>query len=276
MSVEIKVPVFPESVSEGTLVKWHKVVGEAVSRDEILADIETDKVVFEVPAIDDGVMEEIIEGEGSTVLAGQIIAKIAPGKLPQGSTPAQQDKASQAQVVAIPANDADESLITPSAQKLMAEHGLSKEQVKGSGKDGRVLKEDILKVIENKPATSPTTPAEQTVVSFPSGERPQKRVAMSRLRARIAERLVEAQQTAAILTTFNEVNMQPLMELRKRYRDQFEKTHSVRLGFMSFFVKAAVEASSVFHRLTPQLRVATWFITVFMMSVLPLVLRVVW
>lgn len=236
MSVEIKVPAFPESINEGTLAKWHKTVGDTVRRDEIIADIETDKVVFEVPALDDGVVEEIVESEGATVLAGQIIARIEPGSVPQA------DQAPQPMLTPVSANDAGEPPVTPSAQKLMDENKLGKDQVQGSGKDGRILKEDVQKAVENKPSTIPATPAEQTVVSFQSGDRPQKRVAMSRLRARIAERLVEAQRTAAILTTFNEVNMQPLMELRKRYRDQFEKTHSVRLGFMSFFVKAAVEA----------------------------------
>ncbi|MDH5179408.1 MAG: 2-oxoglutarate dehydrogenase complex dihydrolipoyllysine-residue succinyltransferase [Gammaproteobacteria bacterium] len=235
MSVEIKVPAFPESISEGTLVKWHKAVGEAVSRDEIVADIETDKVVFEVPALDDGVVEELLESEGATVLSGQIIARIAPGKA------ASTGKAAKPLLTPVSANDAEVPAISPSAQKLMAEHGLSQKQVQGSGKDGRILKEDVQKAVENKSTTAKPAAA-AAPVSLPAGERPRKRVPMSRLRARIAERLVEAQQTAAILTTFNEVNMQPLMELRKRYRDKFEKTHNVRLGYMSFFVKAAVEA----------------------------------
>ncbi|MDH5778069.1 MAG: 2-oxoglutarate dehydrogenase complex dihydrolipoyllysine-residue succinyltransferase [Gammaproteobacteria bacterium] len=239
MSVEIKVPAFPESVSEGTLVKWHKSVGDAVNRDEIVADIETDKVVFEVPALDTGVLQEIVEVEGATVLSGQVIAKIEPG----AAAPVKSEHPKAA--VPASANDADESIITPSAKKMMDENGIGKDQVKGSGKDGRILKEDVQALLNKSSVTpiTPTTPgSDPTVVSFPSGERPQKRVPMSRLRARIAERLLEAQQTAAILTTFNEVNMQPLMELRTRYRDQFEKTHNVRLGFMSFFVKAAVEA----------------------------------
>lgn len=239
MSTEIKVPVFPESVNEGTLVKWHKSVGDAVSRDEVLADIETDKVVFEVPAMDDGVVSEIYEQEGATVVAGQLLATITEGPAPKQTAAPKliEEKAASRQ-------QSDTAPVSPSALKLMAENNLTAEQIKGTGKDGRILKEDVQaqlqagtdKVTQIKPV------GKQTVVSFPSGERPQKRVAMSRLRARIAERLVEAQQTAAILTTFNEVNMQPLMALRSRYREQFEKTHNVRLGFMSFFVKAAVEA----------------------------------
>lgn len=239
MSIEIKVPAFPESVNEGTLVKWHKAVGEAVARDEVLADIETDKVVFEVPAIDDGVLADIYEQEGATVVAGQLIATITEGAAPKTT---QSDKAVEQTVSAAP--EKPEVPVSPSALKLMAENNLSPEQVKGTGKDGRILKEDVQAHLQSGAGkvTSITPSAKQTVVSFPAGERPQKRVPMSRLRARIAERLVEAQQTAAILTTFNEVNMQPLMDLRTRYRDQFEKTHSVRLGFMSLFVKAAVEA----------------------------------
>lgn len=239
MSIEIKVPAFPESVNEGTLVKWHKGVGDAVARDEVLADIETDKVVFEVPAIDDGVIAAIHEQEGATVLAGQLIATISEGPAPkviQPDKPVGQMASAAATVTEIP--------VSPSALKLMVDNKLSPEQVKGSGKDGRILKEDVqVHLQRGSGKVTPITPSsQQPGVSFASGERPQKRVPMSRLRARIAERLVEAQQTAAILTTFNEVNMQPLMALRTRYRDQFEKTHGVRLGFMSFFVKAAVEA----------------------------------
>jgi len=238
MAIEIKVPAFPESVNEGTLVKWHKSVGDAVARDEVLADIETDKVVFEVPSLDDGVLAEIYQQEGSTVTAGQLIATVNEG---QGAKPAPAQQEAKASNTA----EQDENLLTPSARKMMEENNLTPEQIKGSGKDGRILKEDVQSHLQGGSAkvTSLPSAASKTVLSFPSsGDRPQKRVPMSRLRARIAERLVEAQQTAAILTTFNEVNMQPLMELRNRYRDKFEKTHNVRLGFMSFFVKAAVEA----------------------------------
>ena len=239
MSIEIKVPAFPESVNEGTLVKWHKTAGDTVVRDEVLADIETDKVVFEVPAIDDGVLSEIYEQEGSTVVAGQLLATITAGPALQIS--AEQTPADQPVPVEL---ERSGIAVSPSALKLMSENNLSVEQVKGTGKDGRILKEDVQAHLQrNSGKVTPITPATmQTVVNLPVGERPQKRVPMSRLRARIAERLVEAQQTAAILTTFNEVNMQPLMDLRSRYREQFEKAHGVRLGFMSLFVKAVVEA----------------------------------
>jgi 2-oxoglutarate dehydrogenase E2 component (dihydrolipoamide succinyltransferase) len=240
MAIEIKVPAFPESVNEGTLVKWHKSVGDAVARDEVLADIETDKVVFEVPCLDDGVLAEVREQEGATVVAGQLIGIVKQGQAAKPAAVAKQVEAADTGSAS-----ADDSLLSPSARKLMEEHNLTPQQVKGTGKDGRILKEDVqahLQSTANKVTSIPSA-APRTVVNFPaSGERPQKRVPMSRLRARIAERLVEAQHTAAILTTFNEVNMQPLMTLRSRYREQFEKTHHVRLGFMSFFVKAAVEA----------------------------------
>ena len=236
MSIEIKVPAFPESVNEGTLVKWHKAVGDAVARDEVLADIETDKVVFEVPSMDDGILSEIHQPEGATVLAGQLLATISEGQALKktAATTAPEPSASTS-------TNTSDIPVSPSALKLMAENQLRPEQVKGSGKDGRILKEDVQAHLQvGSPRATASAPA--SVVSFPSGERPQKRVPMSRLRARIAERLVEAQQTAAILTTFNEVNMQPLMNLRKQYGDKFEKTHNVRLGFMSLFVKAVVES----------------------------------
>ncbi|MDH5445370.1 MAG: 2-oxoglutarate dehydrogenase complex dihydrolipoyllysine-residue succinyltransferase [Gammaproteobacteria bacterium] len=239
MAIEIKVPAFPESVNEGTLVKWHKAVGDAVARDEVLADIETDKVVFEVPSLDDGVLAEILEQEGSTVFAGQLIGTVTEG---QASSKPKADKQEE---TTTPQSQTEDALVSPSAKKLMDENNLTSEQVKGTGKDGRILKEDVQNHMQGKSGNVTPLPSAspRTVVSFPtSGERPQKRVPMSRLRARIAERLVEAQRTAAILTTFNEVNMKPLMDIRTRYRDQFEKTHNVRLGFMSFFVKAAVEA----------------------------------
>jgi len=243
MSVEIKVPVFPESVNEGTLVKWHKAVGDTVMRDEILADIETDKVVFEVPALNSGVVEELIEAEGATVLAGQVIARVEEGEV--APTKAANEQTAEP-MVAANESPADESaaLLSPSARKLMDEHGLSSNEVKGSGKDGRILKEDVMQTLEDQSSENkaPSTPATPAAVALPDGARPQKRVPMSRLRARIAERLLEAQQNAAILTTFNEVNMKPLMDIRNQYREKFEKRHQVRLGFMSFFVKVAVEA----------------------------------
>jgi 2-oxoglutarate dehydrogenase E2 component (dihydrolipoamide succinyltransferase) len=242
MSTDITVPVFPESVTEGTILTWHKQPGEAVARGELLAEVETDKVVFEVPAPVDGVLAEITMPAGTTVKSGEVVgrldksAKMTP-KPPQVAT----ETVPQATVV------------MPAAKRLMEEHGLDARKVSGSGKGGRVLKEDVQKQLDinesvpapvaHKPKPSPAAPV-RTLAAAPAeaGERPEKRVPMTRLRARVAERLVEAQRTAAILTTFNEVNMQPVMELRTRHRERFEQEHGVRLGFMSFFVKAAIEA----------------------------------
>jgi len=245
MAIDVNVPSFPESVADGSVIAWHKQPGDQVTRDEVLAEIETDKVVFEVPAPEDGVLTEIIENEGATVLSQQLLARIEVGAVaskpaateaaPASTPAATDDKASAAEVA-----------IAPAARKLMAEKGIDAAQVTGSGKGGRVLKEDVLKAIDTVPAAKPAAPAKATpataVVTDNLEGRPEKRVPMSRLRARVAERLLEAQHNAAMLTTFNEVNMKPVMELRARHRDAFEKAHGVRLGFMSFFVKAAVEA----------------------------------
>jgi 2-oxoglutarate dehydrogenase E2 component (dihydrolipoamide succinyltransferase) len=242
MSTDITVPVFPESVTEGTILTWHKQPGEVVTRGELLAEVETDKVVFEVPAPVDGVLAEIAMPAGATVKSGEVVgrleksAKMAP-KPPQAAT----ETAPKAAVV------------MPAAKRLIEEHGLDARQMSGSGKSGRVLKEDVQKQLDINetipaPAAAKSKPAPAAPVPKPAaapaqaGERPEKRVPMTRLRARVAERLVEAQRTAAILTTFNEVNMQPVMELRTRHRERFEKEHGVRLGFMSFFIKAAIEA----------------------------------
>jgi len=244
---EVKVPVFPESVTDGTLVSWRKRPGDAVARGEILADIETDKVVFEVPAPADGTLSEIVVPEGQTVLSGQLIARL-------GAAGAGKRAAAPAAAVSTPAPAATTTVaVMPAAEKLMRERGLSPTDVAGSGKDGRILKEDVLKTLAARetataaarpsaPATEPLRPEKAPAPVEGAEERPERRVAMSRLRARIAERLVEAQRTAAILTTFNEVNMQPVMALRKRYQERFEQEHGVRLGFMSFFVKASIEA----------------------------------
>ena len=242
MSTDITVPVFPESVTEGTILTWHKQPGEPVVRGELLAEVETDKVVFEVPAPVDGVLTEITMPAGTTVKSGEVVGRL--------------DKS--AKMTPKPPRVATETVpkaavVMPAAKRLMEEHGLDARQVSGSGKGGRVLKEDVQKQIDiNEPTLAPVAakpkPAPVAPVPTPAspptqaGERPEKRVPMTRLRARVAERLVEAQRTAAILTTFNEVNMQPVMELRTRHRERFEQEHGVRLGFMSFFVKAAVEA----------------------------------
>lgn len=245
MAIEIKVADFPESVTDGTIVAWHKQPGDAVKRGENLVDIETDKVVFETPALDNGVLTEIACDEGEVVVSGQVI-----GNMEAGAAPAEVAKKETANTVTAAAVEQGDAILTPSAKKLISENGLDSQQIPATGKGGRVLKEDVLRYLEEAtPTTAPAAsspPAERVSVStppsVPTGERAEKRVPMTRLRARIAERLVEAQQTAAILSTFNEINMQPVMELRSRYRDRFEKQHGVRLGFMSFFVKAVVEA----------------------------------
>jgi len=254
--IEVKVPQLSESVAEATLLTWHKKVGESVARDENLIDVETDKVVLELPAPDAGMITQIIKGDGSTVVAGEVIA-ILDTAASAGTVAA--PAAAPAAVAAAPAvaasADAKSSagVAMPAAAKILAENGLSAGQVDGSGKDGRVTKGDALAAVAGKavPAVAPlaapvaTKPALQQVnapAAVNLGDRPEERVPMSRLRARIAERLVQSQSTNAILTTFNEVNMAPVMELRNKYKDKFEKEHGVKLGFMSFFVKAAVAA----------------------------------
>ena len=237
--MEIKVPVLPESVADATIATWHVKTGEAVSRDQVLVDIETDKVVLEVVAQADGVMGEIIHAEGATVLAEQVI-----GHLNAGATAAAVPAAAAAPVAAAPAaaSDADE-VLTPSVRRMIAEKGLDASKIQGSGKNGRVTKEDVEKFLSGAPAApaakaAPAVAAPVAVV----GDRSQKRVPMTRLRKTIANRLLEAKNSTAMLTTFNEVNMKPIMDLRKQYADVFEKKHGIRLGFMSFYVKAVTEA----------------------------------
>jgi len=249
--IEVKVPQLSESVAEATLLTWHKKVGEAVARDENLIDVETDKVVLELPAPAAGVIVQILQADGATVVADQIIA-IIDTEATVGATPAAAAPAAAAPAAAAPtaaANKGDVAM--PAAAKILSEAGLSASDVAGSGKDGRVTKGDALAAASApKPAApAPLAPAAAKAslpkVAAPApalGERPEERVPMSRLRARIAERLLESQSTNAILTTFNEVNMAPVMELRNKYKDKFEKEHGVKLGFMSFFVKAAVAA----------------------------------
>jgi 2-oxoglutarate dehydrogenase E2 component (dihydrolipoamide succinyltransferase) len=241
MSIEIKAPTFPESVADGTIATWHKQPGEACSADDLIVDIETDKVVLEVVAPEDGVISEILKGEGDTVLSDEVIAKFTAGAA-GAAAPA-------AASAAAPAGDADK--VGPAARKLIEENGLDASAIPGTGKNGGITKEDVQNFIKNGAAPAPATPAAAPVaapaaapaVNVVAGERVEKRVPMTRLRATIAKRLVEAQQNAAMLTTYNEVNMKPIMEMRKQYKDLFEKTHNgTRLGFMSFFVKAATEA----------------------------------
>ena len=251
--LEVQVPQLSESVAEATLLQWHKKVGEAVARDENLIDIETDKVVLELPAPAQGVIVEIIKGDGSTVVAGEIIARIdteatASAAAPAAAAPAA--KAAPAAAAPAPAAaPAGGAIAMPAAAKMLAENKMSADAVPGTGRDGRVTKGDVINAL-NKPAAPAAAPAAPRAslpavaapVSIDLGDRPEQRVPMSRLRARIAERLLESQATNAILTTFNEVNMQPVMDLRNKYKDKFEKEHGVKLGFMSFFVKAAVAA----------------------------------
>lgn len=252
MSTEVKVPALPESVSEATVVTWHKQAGDRVERDENLVDLETDKVVLEVPAPEDGVLGEILKPEGETVTAGEVVALLTAGA---AATPT----AASAAVEPEPeAADGAMPSLSPAVRNLVEEHGLDARQITPTGRNGRLLKEDVLNFLqvnesapadpapEAAPAPAPSAEppkkaAAPAAVATPAGDREERRVPMTRLRQRIAERLVEAQQTAAMLTTFNEVNMQPVMELRARYKDQFLKSHDTKLGFMSFFVKAAVE-----------------------------------
>lgn len=259
--VEVKVPQLSESVAEATMLTWKKKAGEAVAVDEILIEIETDKVVLEVPAPAAGVLAEIVQGDGATVVADQLIAKIdtegkasaaAPAAAPAAAAPA---PAAAPAAAAAATGGAKSDVAMPAAAKLLADNNLKTSNVAGTGKDGRVTKGDVLGAVASgatakaapaaipAPAAKPALPQVAAPTSAPDlGERPEQRVPMSRLRARIAERLLQSQSTNAILTTFNEVNMAPVMDLRKRFQDTFTKEHGVKLGFMSFFVKAAVHA----------------------------------
>jgi len=259
--VEVKVPQLSESVAEATLLQWKKKAGEAVAQDEILIEIETDKVVLEVPAPSAGVLAEIVEGDGGTVTSDQVIARIdSEGKASAAAVAAAAigKAAAPAPAAAAPApaaGGAKSDIAMPAAAKLMADNQLAAGSVAGTGRDGRVTKGDVIGALAggNKPAVAAPVPvaaapkAVLQLVAAPvgapdQGERPEQRVPMSRLRARVAERLLQSQSTNAILTTFNEVNMAPVMEMRKRFQDKFEKEHGVKIGFMSFFVKAAVHA----------------------------------
>jgi len=246
MSIEIKVPPLPESVSDATLVAWHKSAGEAVSRDENLVDLETDKVVLEVPAPAAGIIAKIVVENGATVEAGDVLAILEEGEVAEEA--AVEETAAIAAKASTPAaTTATEGPIktSPAVRRLLDEHDLDATMVMGSGKDGRITKGDVMSFLKSDDSSN-VTPGDQQVDVTESAviglERTEQRVPMTRLRARIAERLVDAQQTAAMLTTFNEVDLTEVMDLRKRYRESFEKKHDVRLGFMSFFAKASVEA----------------------------------
>ncbi|MCQ4319108.1 2-oxoglutarate dehydrogenase complex dihydrolipoyllysine-residue succinyltransferase [Stutzerimonas stutzeri] len=254
MAIEIKTPQFPESVADGTVATWHKQPGDAVKRDELIVDIETDKVVMEVLAEADGVLTEIVKNEGDTVLSGELLGKLDAGAT-AAAAPAPAPTAAPAEAAApaaapapapAPAAGGEDAILAPAARKLAEENGIDPNSVKGTGKDGRVTKEDLVAAIEAKksaPAAAKPAPSAASAPVSAAGERTEKRVPMTRLRAKVAERLVEAQSNMAMLTTFNEVDMTEVMALRSKYKDLFEKTHNgVRLGFMSFFVKASVEA----------------------------------
>lgn len=246
MAVEIKAPQFPESVQDGTVVSWTKQVGEAIGRDEVLVEIETDKVVLEVVAPADGVLKEMVKGEGDVVESNEVIGHFeAGGAASESATKQAPVKAAESDSADA---DTDDVIAAPAARKLASEKGIDLAMVTGTGKAGRITKEDVVNFqpqekAQSKGTAPSTTPSAPASIVVDEGPRTEKRVPMTRLRARIAERLLQATTTTAMLTTFNEVNMKPVMDLRKRYKDTFEKTHNgTRLGFMSFFIKAAVEA----------------------------------
>jgi len=242
VTLEIKAPTFPESIADGTVAAWHKQPGEPAKRDDVLVEIETDKVVLEVVAPADGSIQQIVKGVGDTVLSEEVIATFAEGAAATKAA----DKSAQTGAATAKATDREPTSVSPAARKLAAEQGVTLGQVDGTGKDGRVTKEDVLRAAAQKPArASAPPPAPTPAASAPqtTNERAERRVPMTRLRASIARRLVEAQRNAAMLTTFNEVDMSAVATLRNRHRDEFEKRHNgIRLGFMSFFVRASVEA----------------------------------
>lgn len=247
MAIEIKAPSFPESVADGTVATWHKKPGEAVKRDDLIVDIETDKVVLEVLAEADGVLGAIVAEEGATVLSNQVLGSIEEGSA-AAPAPAAAASAAASAPAAAPAAAGEDPIAAPAARQLAEENGINLASIKGTGKDGRVTKEDVVAAVEakkNAPAAAPAKAAAPAAAApvFAAGDRTEKRVPMTRVRATVAKRLVEAQSNMAMLTTFNEVDMTEVMALRSKYKDLFEKSHNgVRLGFMSFFVKAATEA----------------------------------
>ena len=258
MSIEVVVPSLPESVADATLVTWHKKAGDTILKDENLVDLETDKVVLEVPALTDGVLAEIFEPEGATVLSGQLIGRIEAGEVSASPTP---EPVKNEPASALPAeqNSGSTAALSPAVRKLVLEHDLDTSKISATGKGGRITKTDILRYLNSNqsntavsiPVSSaspaPTSATEPSSVPvLPTSDRAEQRVPMTRLRAKVAERLIQAQQNTAMLTTFNEVNMQPIMDIRKKYKDTFIKVHQTKLGFMSFFVKAAVESLKLF------------------------------
>ncbi|WP_318491020.1 2-oxoglutarate dehydrogenase complex dihydrolipoyllysine-residue succinyltransferase [Photobacterium leiognathi] len=241
MTIEILVPDLPESVADATVATWHKQPGDAVSRDEVLVDIETDKVVLEVPAPEDGILEAIFEDEGTTVLTKQLIGKIKAGAVagePTQDVPTEAEASPNKRNTASLTEETSEAL-SPAVRRLLSEHAIEASAVNGSGVGGRITREDVEAYLKSQSAPESV---KAPVVEAPLAHRSEKRVPMTRLRKRVAERLLEAKNSTAMLTTFNEVNMKPIMDLRKQYKDIFEERHGIRLGFMSFYVKAVVEA----------------------------------
>ncbi|MCG7364951.1 2-oxoglutarate dehydrogenase complex dihydrolipoyllysine-residue succinyltransferase [Pantoea sp. ACRSH] len=244
-SVDILVPDLPESVADATVATWHKKPGDAVNRDEVLVEIETDKVVLEVPAQADGVLEAVLEDEGATVTSRQILGRLKEGNSAgkETSAKAEANESTPAQRQTASLEEESNDALSPAIRRLIAEHDLDASQIKGSGVGGRITREDVEKHLANKPAAAKAAPAAAEAAPQPAvANRSEKRVPMTRLRKRVAERLLEAKNSTAMLTTFNEVNMKPIMDLRKQYGESFEKRHGVRLGFMSFYLKAVVEA----------------------------------
>lgn len=245
MSIEVKVPGLPESVADAKVITWHKKAGDSVTQDETLVDLETDKVVLEVPAPETGVLKQILKPDGSVVVANDLLALIEQGA---SVSAAKSNKASAKSTstaeTAAPSAESDD--LSPSVRRLIAENSVNPSKIPGTGKEGRITKEDVLNYLktagEANTASPVAAPQPARIAPIASGERIEKRVPMSRMRARIAERLLSAQHQAAILTTFNEINLKNLIELRAKYKDSFEKQHGVKLGFMSFFTKAVVEA----------------------------------
>ncbi|MDG6284453.1 2-oxoglutarate dehydrogenase complex dihydrolipoyllysine-residue succinyltransferase [Glaesserella parasuis] len=245
MTIEILVPDLPESVADATVATWHKKVGDSVKRDEVIVEIETDKVVLEVPATSDGVITEIQQGEGATVVSKQVLGILVTQQAGDVSLatikPVNEATPSDRQTASLEPDNSSADALGPSVRRLLAEHGLEASEVKGSGVGGRITREDIEAVVAKRNAKV-AEKVENTISTVAYSARSEKRVPMTRLRKRIAERLLEAKNTTAMLTTFNEVDMKPIMDLRKQYGEKFEKQHGVRLGFMSFYIKAVVEA----------------------------------
>ncbi|MDO9898485.1 2-oxoglutarate dehydrogenase complex dihydrolipoyllysine-residue succinyltransferase [Glaesserella parasuis] len=245
MTIEILVPDLPESVADATVATWHKKVGDSIKRDEVIVEIETDKVVLEVPATSDGVITEIQKGEGATVVSKQVLGILVTQQAGDVSLatikPVNEATPSDRQTASLEPDNSSADALGPSVRRLLAEHGLEASEVKGSGVGGRITREDIEAVVAKRNAKV-AEKVENTISTVAYSARSEKRVPMTRLRKRIAERLLEAKNTTAMLTTFNEVDMKPIMDLRKQYGEKFEKQHGVRLGFMSFYIKAVVEA----------------------------------